>query len=62
MRTCEYEDKLMYMAATRLTMKEAKRWKKFVSDMGSDNGSALLRRIILKEITKHDKKGAQPRG
>ena len=52
-----YDEKLTFSAVARLTAADAKRWKRLVREKEYDNPGQLLRKMILREIAKHEKKG-----
>lgn len=51
-----YNDKLSFNLVAKLTAADGKRWKRVWKDKDYDNGSAMLRDLILAYIEKHEKK------
>lgn len=62
MRIFENDEKLVYMAAARLTAKEGRKWRRFITAQGERQGSAVLRKLILREIANHDSKKVKANG
>lgn len=51
-----FDEKVTYSAVARLTPTDAKRWKKMIREKEYDNPGQFLRKLILRELEKHEKK------